>query len=140
MKKVISLLICVLMCFSFSATAYAQTVSMSVAQPYYEITIEARSELFINGTTATCESRITGFSGVVKISAEQYLEKHAGAWFWGTYDNAAWIKTVYSNVLAMSNKKTGLTSGKYRLKTIFKLTDKNGKTEKITVYSDSKSV
>lgn len=140
MKKVISLLICLLMCVSFSATASAQTVSASVAQPYYEMTSIATSELVINGTTATCRSTIRGFSDVTKITAEQYLEKNAGAWFWGTYDNAAWIKTVYSNVLAMSNTKTGLTSGKYRLKTIFKLTDKNGKTENITVYSDVKVV
>ncbi len=40
----------------------------------------------------------------------------------------------------MSNTKTGLKSGKYRLKTIFTLTDKYGKTETITVYSDERSV
>lgn len=36
--------------------------------------------------------------------------------------------------------KQHLSSGKYRLKTVFTLTDKNGKTETITVYSDEKSV
>ncbi len=47
---------------------------------------------------------------------------------------------VYSNTLTMSNTKTGLSGGKYRLKTEFTLTDKNGETENIIVYSDEKSV
>lgn len=140
MKKAISLLICVLMCFSFSATAYAQTVSMSVAQPYYEITHEVNSELFINGTTATCRSSIIGFPSVTKICIEQYLQKQLVPLVWMTYDHAEWITTVYYDAFVKSNTKTGLTSGKYRLKSIFTLTDKNGKTEKITVYSNSKSV
>ncbi len=140
MKKVISLLICLLMCFSFSVTACAQTVSASTVQPYYEMTYEAKSELVINGTTATCKSTIKAYSDVTKIEAEQYLQKQGFLWIWTTYDGAEWTKTVYSNTLVMSNTKTGLSSGKYRLKTIFTLTDKNGKTEKITVYSDEKRV
>ena len=66
--------------------------------------------------------------------------KQGFLWTWSTYDGAEWTKTVYSDTPAMSTAKTGLTSGKYRLKTIFTLTDKNGKTEKITVYSDEKSI
>jgi len=77
---------------------------------------------------------------VVKIVAEQYLQKQGFLWIWTTYDGAEWIKTVYSNTLAMSNTKTGLSSGKYRLKTIFTLTDEQGETETITVYSDEKRV
>ncbi len=95
---------------------------------------------FISGTTANCQSSTRGYSDVVAITAEQYLQKQGFLWIWTTYNGAEWTKTVYSNVLAMSNTKTGLSGGKYRLKTIFTLTDKNGKTEKITVYSDSKSV
>jgi len=40
----------------------------------------------------------------------------------------------------LSNSKSGLESGKYRLKSVFTLTDKNGKSETITIYSDEKSV
>jgi len=39
-------------------------------------------------------------------------------WIWDTYDDTEWTKTVYSNTL----------------------TDKNDKTETITVYSDEKTV
>ena len=77
---------------------------------------------------------------MVKITAEQYLQKQGILWIWSTYDSAEWTKTVYSNVLTVSNTKTGLSSGKYRLKTVFTFTDKQGKTETITVYSDEKSV
>ncbi len=97
-------------------------------------------ELYISGTTATCISTIKGNPDVTKIVAEQTLQKQGFLWIWSTYDNTVWAKTVYTNSLVMSNTKTGLSSGKYRLKTVFTLTDKNGKTETITVYSDEKSV
>lgn len=140
MRKVISILMCLLMCFSLSVTASAQTIPTGIVQPYYEKASKATSTLSISGTTAICESYIKGNSDVVKIVAEQYLQKQGFLWIWSTYDGAEWTKTVYSNTLAMSNTKTGLSSGKYRLKTVFTLTDKDGKTEKITVYSDEKSV
>ncbi|MBD5384009.1 MAG: hypothetical protein HDR72_03305 [Ruminococcaceae bacterium] len=54
MKKVISLMICLLMCFSFNVTTSAKTVSASVVQPYYEKAKAATSELHINGSTTSC--------------------------------------------------------------------------------------
>ena len=140
MKKVISLMMILLLCFSFSVTVSARTVQTGSAQPYYEKAYDATSELYISGTTATCKSTIQGYSDVTKIVAEQYLQKQGFLWIWTTYDGAEWTKTVYTNTMFMSNTKTGLSSGKYRLKTIFTLTDKNGKTETITVYSDVKSI
>lgn len=140
MRKVFSVLISLMMCFSLSVTTYAQIVPTSSVQPYYEKTNDAKSRLYINGTTADCESSVRGVSDVVKIVAEQYLQKQGFLWSWSTYDGAEWTKTVYSDTLTMSNTKSGLSSGKYRLKTIFTLTDKQGKTETITVYSDEKSV
>lgn len=140
MRKVISILMSLLMCFSLSVTASEQTVSTSIVQPYYEKAVDAWSNLSISGTTATYKSDVMGDSDVVKIVAEQYLQKQGFLWIWTTYDGAEWTKTTYTNTLAMSNTKTGLSSGKYRLKTIFTLTDKQGETETITVYSDEKSV
>lgn len=140
MRRGISLLICLLMCFSFSVTASANAISPSVVQPYYEEAKIAKSELYINGTTAICESRVEGNPDVTKIVAVQTLEKQGFLWIWGTYDDTTWTKTVYTNTLTMSNSKSGLENGKYRLKTVFTLTDKNGKTETITVYSDEKTV
>ncbi|MCM1167739.1 MAG: hypothetical protein NC299_04695 [Lachnospiraceae bacterium] len=140
MKRVFSILMCLLLCFSFSATANAQTVQTSIVQPYYEKASNAMSELSVSDTKATCISTTKGKSDVTKIVAEQTLQKQGFLWIWSTYDGAEWVKTTYTNILAMSNTKTGLSSGKYRLKTVFTLTDKNGKTETITVYSDEKSV
>ena len=111
----------------------------SIVSPLYEIAGDTRSNLDISGSTATCKSAIS-ISSAVKITAEQYLQKQGFLWSWSTYDDAEWTKTVDRSSIFMSNTKSGLTSGKYRLKTIFALTDKNGKTETITVYSDEKSV
>ncbi len=140
MKKVISMLMCLLLCFLFPITSSAETVSHNGFQPYYEKASEAKSELIINGTTATCKSTLRGGPDVTKIVAVQTLEKQGFLWSWDTYDDTEWTKTVYSNTLTMSNTKTGLSGGKYRLKTVFTLTDKQNKTETITVYSDEVSV
>lgn len=72
---------------------------------------------------------------------EQTLEKYSGwFWVWNNVDCAVWSKTVNSNSIRLVNTKSGLTSGKYRMKSVFTLTNKQGKTEKITVYSDERSV
>lgn len=140
MKKLISIMLSLLLCFSFSVTASAMTVSFDTVRPYYEEANDVKSELTINGTTATCKSTADGKPDVTKIVAVQTLEKQGFLWFWDTYDNTTWTKTVYSNNLTMSNTKYGLDSGNYHLKTVFTLTDKHGKTETITVYSDEKKV
>ncbi len=140
MKKVFSMLAILLLCFSLPVRASANTVSFSMAQPYFEKANDARSELSLSGTTVVCESYIMGNPDVVEITATQYLQKQGFLWIWSTYDGAEWTKTVYSNTLVMSNTKTGLSGGKYRLKTVFTLTDNQGKAETITVYSDEKSV
>lgn len=140
MSKIISLLMSLMMCFSLSVPASAQTVPTGIVQPYYEKANDAKSNLYISGTTATCKSDVIGNSDVVTITATQYLQKQGLLWIWSTYDGAKWTKTVNANTISMSNSKSGLESGKYRLKTVFTLTDKNGKTETITVYSDEKSV
>ncbi len=140
MKKVFSVLAVLLLCFSVPVTTRASVVPVGVVQPYYEKASEAKSRLYIDGTTATCESSVIGRSDVVEITAVQYLEKQGFLWIWGTYDNTTWTKTVNSNALTMSNTKTGLANGKYRLKTVFTLTDKYGESETITVESDEKKV
>ena len=140
MRRVISLLMSLLMCFSQSVTASAKTVPTSIVQPYYEKVNDAKSKLYTNDTTADCESYVRGDSDIVKITATQYLRRQGFLWTWSSYDGAEWTKTTYTNTLAMSNTKTGLSSGKCRVKTVFTLTDKLGDNETITVYSDEKTV
>lgn len=140
MKKVISMLMCFLLFFSFSVTASAKAIPGGTAQPYYEKAREAKSELTINGTTATCESTVRGNPDVVKIVAVQTLEKQGNRQTWDTYNGTTWTKTAYSNSLTVSHTKPGLEGGKYRLKTVFTLTDEDGGTETITVYSSEEDV
>ena len=101
------MLMCLLLCFSFSVTASAKTIPTNTAQPYYEMASKAESKLSISGTTATCENTLRGDPNVDKNS----LFHHA--------DHVQY--------------KTGLSGGKHRLKTVFTLTDKQNKTETITV-------
>ena len=75
MCKVISLLMSLLMCFTLSVTASAQTVLIIIAQPYYEKASKAVSELLTSSKTADCESYVRGNSEVIKITVEQYLRK-----------------------------------------------------------------
>lgn len=104
---------CLLLCFSFPVTSSAEVVSHNVFQPYYENAREAKPELTINGTTATCKSTLRGDPNVTKIVAVQTLEKQGFLWIWDTYDDTTWTKTVYSNTFTMTNTKTCLSGGKY---------------------------
>ncbi len=134
----------VLLCTGLGMTASAETVSTysfaGSVSPLYEIAASAYSELNIVGTTAECKSRADG-DNTVKITVVQTLEKYSGwFWFWNEVDGASWTKTVNSGYISFVNSKTGLSGGKYRVKSVFTLTDKNGKTETITVYSSEKSI
>lgn len=140
MRKVISMLAVFLLCFALPVTASANSFSRVIVQPYYEKANNAWSEVSLSATNAICKSYVSGSSDVVKITAEQYLQKQGFLWIWTTYDGAEWTKTVNYNSLTMSNTKSGLSSGTYRLKSVFTLTSSSGKTETITVYSDEKKV
>lgn len=133
--------VCLFTCVGAAASAESvETFSLvSGVSPLYEIAVDASSMLSITGSTATCTSTVSQ-STAVKITAEQTLQKQGFLWIWVKYDNTTWTKTVNSSTIRMTNTKTGLASGKYRLKTVFTLTDANGKSETITIYSDSKSV
>ncbi len=121
MKKFISafiiLAIAVSSVFALPVSAYAKgSVVTDIAQPCYEYTLSAKSELTVSGDTATCSSRITGLSGVTKITAVQYLEKKT-LWWWNPVDS--WEYTVNGAALEMYNSKSGLESGTYQVRTVF---------------------
>lgn len=136
--------VCVCTCFSVTATAdtntnttYSQVGSVS---PLYDIAKSVCSKLTLSGTTAQCVSQAFG-DNVVKITVEQTLQKYSGwFWIWNDVNGASWSKTINGSSAQLFNTKNGLTSGTYRVKSVFTLTDKNGKTETITVYSGEKTV
>lgn len=108
--------------------------------PAYEIAGNPLSKLSISGKTAYCTSETRG-AGAVSITVEQTLEKYSGwFWFWNNVDGAHWTESINENTIRVDNTKYGLSNGTYRLKSVFTLTDKNGKTETITIYSAEKKV
>ena len=77
----------------------------------------------------------------MSISVEQTLEKYSGwLWIWNEVDGAKWLSSVNRNSITVYNSKSGLSSGTYRLKSIFTLTSSSGETETITVYSEEKII
>ena len=139
-RKVTAMFLSVFLVLSaFVVPASAAEFKGGTASPAYEVGVNPTSELAVSGTIARCSCAISG-RNCVKITAEQTLEKYWGLWIWTSVDGARWAKTVNSSTISMSNTKSGLSSGKYRLKTVFTLTDSSGKTETITVYSSEKTV
>lgn len=135
------LLMSMCMCFSVSASAVTTNAFVdSGIAPAYEIAYNPYSNLSISGQTAYCSS-VSDSTNAVKITVQQTLQKYSGLlWIWNDVDGASWSKTVNKSTISLSNTKSGLTSGKYRLKSVFILTKSNGETETITVYSEEKTV
>ena len=109
------------------------------AETSYENDCDLTSILAIVGAKATCRSTAAG-NTLKSITATQTIEKHWGLWIWNEVDGASWSKTVKSSNLSMSNTKSGLDSGTYRLRTDFTVTSTSGSTETITVYSQEKTI
>ncbi len=120
-----------------NVTTYGSAYSVS---PYYETASAAFSTLTISGTTAKCESKLIGHSDVTSWNVEQTLEQFWGLWIWNEVDGGYWNETLSISSGKVTNNISGLSSGKYRLKSVFTLTTSNGKTETFTVYSDEKSL
>ncbi len=123
-----------------ATAAEASSMSNELVAPAYEIANQTVSSLVISSRNASCMSSCTGFSTVVRIDVEQTLQKHWGLWVWNDVDNASWTTSKNSSHVALSNSKSGLEGGTYRLKSVFTLTDSNGETETITVYSTEEDV
>lgn len=142
-KKLLSVVLAaVLLCTSSATTAFAEgscTYAQSDISLAYEIARTLDSVLSISGTTATCISTADG-ENTVSITVTQTLQKRGFLWIWGNVDGASWSRTVNGSSIRLSNTKSGLSNGTYRVKSVFKLTDTNGKTETVTIYSTKKEV
>ena len=143
MKKLAVLMSLVLALFAMPLTAFAEQPASPYAAgtpavPNWDITISASSTLYPEGDDVTCVSKTTGVSSVTSITVEQTLEVPGFLWFWNTYDNESeWTKTFNGNAAQFSNEKTDLASGKYRLKSVFTLETASGKSETVTIYSET---
>lgn len=141
-KIMVSLGALVCLCANFSAVVYADTstqFSNYGVSLLYEIAEAPISTLsFVNGT-AYCVSKTDGVN-TARITVTQTLQKHWGLWIWNDVKGASWSKQVDDGSICLSNSKSGLGGGTYRVKSVFTLTDKNGKSETITIYSAEKTV
>lgn len=136
-KNIIGAVLCAcLMCFMPIAQTAAATEPYSIAAPLYELTNDPVCELWIDGTTAYCKTEINNGSAV-RITVQQTLEKQGFLWIWRQYDDTYWDKTTYTNKVTLISTKTGLSGGKYRLKSVYTLTNYKGHDEHFTIYSDT---
>lgn len=143
-KKIMAVLLTAVgLCMSLSVSVSAETIYPFIdsdVSPAYVIANNPVSKLNISGKTAYCTSTTDG-ANAVSITVEQTLEKYSGwLWIWDDVDGASWTKTVNKKTISVSNTKSGLSSGTYRLKSVFTLTSSDGKSETITVYSEEKTI
>lgn len=121
MKKRICMLFAVVM-----AVTMLCGISVYAVEARYTYILTSSSELTFSGNTATCKSYAKGYSTVTKISVTQYLEKQNGK-NWETVSGGTWSDSVSASSISMTNSKSSLGSGTYRLRTVF------------TVYSGTSS-
>ena len=98
-------------------------------------TVRLRSKALLRIVTARLPIQ-AALSKSVKV--EQSLEKFAFLWFWNT-EGGPWTRTVNSGVAQFDNYKV-VSSGTYRVKSVFTVTTKDGKSETITMYSNEVKV
>ena len=88
--------------------------------PRYYYTYSYNSELSFSGSTATCKSKATGYiNTTTQIDFDQTLQKLNYLGGWSSVDNAHWTDTVYYYKGSVTNSKSSLSGGTYRLKTEF---------------------
>lgn len=136
LKKVLTITMVAVMCFSI----FGITISAAGISTWDISSANKTSSLVISGTTATCVSKYTDSNTVASINIVQTLEKHAYLWTWNPVCDP-WTKggTNVRN-LSLTNTKSGLSSGTYRVKSVFTVTLQNGKTESVTVYSSEVTI
>ena len=143
-RKIIAIFLsAIVLCTSLVATISAEIMYPPVddgVMPAYEIAGNPISSLSIIGQTAYCTSE-TNSVNAISITVEQTLEKYSGwFWFWNNVEGAHWTETINANMISVDNTMYGLSSGTYRLKSVFTLTNSAGKSETITIYSDEKKI
>lgn len=134
MKKLLSVLlvVCLMMGICVTASAAVETYDLSDATK--------TSALTISSGKATCTSRFVGSDSTVKsVKITQTLEKFSFLWFWDVV-GGEWNKTSNTSYSTFVNTKSGLTSGTYRVKSVFTVTMKTGQVETVTVYSAEKKI
>lgn len=143
-KLIASLGVVVLLCLNSSVVSYADTITVTSLgnygiSPVYEIANNCTSDLDIVNETAYCTSIASG-TNAVTITVTHTLQKYWGLWIWENVKGATWTRTADIGSVGLYSTKSDLKSGTYRVKSTFVLTDEDGKSETITIYSNEQKV
>ena len=134
MKKMVSIIMVVVMILTPITTVNASAAEYST---YDLSSCNKTSALTISNSTATCRSVFWGSADVSKVKVEQHLQKKS----WFTWSNvSSFSTTITGKNASFTNTKSSLSSGSYRLKSVFTVTMSDGQTETVTVYSDTKTI
>lgn len=144
LRKFLALMLSALIaCSCMSVSASANKVSSALADeitPFYQSVRNAENCLSITSGNAECTSICKGMSNVNSISVEHTLQKFWGLWIWNDVDGASWSAIEHGSSICLMTNKNGLTSGTYRLKSVFTLTTSSGQSETFTVYSEEVTI
>ncbi len=108
------------------------------AKARYAYTTRVICSLTISSNKAYCRSEVEGGNNVSKIKIKQYLEKKNGT-RWTTVANGTWSDSASGSSMTLSNSKSNLSSGTYRLRSVFTVYSGNSY-EEFTKYSTEKTV
>ena len=136
-KKVLSILMVIVLCFSLGLTANAEDFSGSESsndssvQPRYSYTASVSTTLTNSDGNATCGTSVSGyFDLATKIKITMTLQKKTLLW-WSEVET--WTVTV-NDYFASIYKTTAVKSGKYRVKADIVVYNYSA-SENITKYS-----
>ena len=118
MKRLFAIMLSAIIMLSGSINVMAadtDSPSNEIIVVRYSNTEYVSSRLSIKSKKATCTSNVIGINGTATmIKCNQTLQKKSG----NSWTNVAtWSKTVQGSSLIMTNTKSSLSSGTYRLKT-----------------------
>ena len=137
-KKFASLLCAIVLSTSFVVGNVASAAVILPDSPAYSYTNDCSSNLSISGTTATCTSYVTGYyNKTTKIVVNQTLQKQNSSGNWEYV--YSWYDTIYNYYGSLTNTKSSLSSGTYRLKTVATVYAGTAN-ETITKYSNEKTI
>lgn len=124
-----------------SVTSVNITTSAAVippVSPSYSYTNNCNVDLSISNRTANCESTITGYyNTTTSIVISQTLQKRNSNNAWEYIDS--WSITINNFKGSLTNTKSSLSNGTYRLKTVFTVYA-GSSYETITKYSVLKTI
>lgn len=126
-KRPAAFLMAVIACITVLQVGAVCTSAPSHAVPFWDNTSTITCNLAVNGTTATCKSRVTGISGTSKITGTLTLYKQTGS-SWLRVNS--WSNTSSYSVLSFSEEITVAKGYNYKL-VVRAIVTHNGSNEEV---------